>query len=139
MRSVTFRRLLSIVALLMLLPALLCTETAETWCRVAVGAAVETDDDDGPSFSCRQFSAGHPEQRTGAFVRTASVSENPHNSSIVDEPAFSLPHSIMVPPSVFPHSEAAAVQTLVRAIETYKPFAKSPCFVRPPPRAPPLS
>ena len=79
MRPVTRRRLLSIVALVMLLASLFSTETAEVWCRVATGATIEADDDDGPYFTCRAHAGaarvggpthaqdGEP-SRTGAFT-----------------------------------------------------------------------
>lgn len=145
MRFVTFRRLLPIAALLMLLPALLCTETAEVWCRVAVGATMDTDDDDGAYFTSRMFSSvENTPHRTDTSARSLAVSHPQcsisatNGGSVVDEPTFSLPHSIIVPPDAFLHVEVVA-ETIARTVETRGPRANSVRFARPPPRAPPVS
>lgn len=147
MRPVTRRRLLSIVALVMLLASLFSTETAEVWCRVATGATIEADDDDGPYFTCRAHAGaarvGGPTASSPATARQsgghASVSAAFSNASIVDEPTFSLPQlDLIVLPAVFGRV-VAPTKAVTRTAATGSPPLWAGRFVRPPPRAPPLS
>jgi len=100
--------LLSLVALVMLLASLFSIETAEVWCRVAVGATIDTDDDDGPYFACRQ-TASVPQRELTTHAGHAVLGSAEHtvlsaasqDSFIVDEPTFSLPqHWLPVVPDL---------------------------------------
>lgn len=127
-------RCLPFVALLLLLASLCSTETAEVWCRVAVGASASADDDDGPYFTCR------PSRNTaqvGGPVAVLSAADG--DSRIVDEPAFCLPQfDAVVRPAPLTRPIVTA-EAITRASETRGPPAWTGRFVRPPPRGPPLS
>ena len=127
------RRLLPIVVLILLLASLLSTETAEVWCRAAVGATMEADDDDGPTFVCRHSVSISSAATPAAFMAAAS------SGAIVDEPAFHLPpFGMVVHPGVFPRVRVVR-QAVAYAPETRGPDAPSSRFARPPPRGPPAS
>lgn len=141
------RRYIPIVVLVMLLASLFSTETAEVWCRLAVGATVEVDDDDSPYFTCRPYGSAapgdgppacHPETGRQA-VGDASVSATSSDVSIMDEPTFSLPQlDVIVLPGTVGQG-IASTRAMTRAAETRGPPTQAGRFVRPPPRAPPLS
>jgi len=156
MRPVT-RRLLPIIALVTLLAALSSTEAAEVWCRVAVGATMDRDDDDGPYFTyrqaaditCRQaanITQARPGDKDGVrspvrrpTAERSSVSSAPRDGCVVDEPTFSLPRfGLSVAPGILPRISVSTV-TVAYAVEMRGPPTQSGRFVRPPPRAPPAS
>jgi len=141
------RRYLSVIALVMLLAALFSTETAEVWCRVAVGATAEVDDDDGPYFTCRSDGGrahfGGPPARPIETARQdlgyAQETATASTANIVDVPTFSLPQlDVIVPPAIFGPIVVPA-STVFCTPETRGPPIRAGRFVRPPPRAPPVS
>ena len=127
-------RLFPFLALVLILVSLVSTETAEVWCRVAVGATLDTDDDDSLYFR----SQGKITPVSGKLTR-AFLSAAPSDSAIVDEPTFNLPPLYIVTGPLWTPHICIVGETVVYAAETREPAARLIRFVRPPPRAPPIS
>lgn len=142
----TRRRLLSIIALVMLFTSLFSTEAAEDWCRLAVGASLAQDDDDGPCFSCRvptDVSSADGYAAGSAYAASRqqrpSVSAPASDGSIVDEPTFSLPPSGL---ALVPHFTPRVIVSTDRVVYVVKTRGRPEFldrFARPPPRGPPAS
>jgi len=129
----------------MLLASLFSTETAEVWCRAAVGATMDTDDDAGPYFACPQ-TAGTPQRETishASHTVTGSaehpaITASSQDSSIVDEPTFSLPqHGLPIVPA-FCIRIAVLWETVVYLSKEGSLPLCSIRFPNPPPRGPPV-
>ena len=120
--------------LLLILVSLVSTETAEVWCRVAVGATLDTDDDDSLYFQGQGRITSVSGNLTSDLLSAA-----PANCSLVDEPTFHLPHLTVVAGPVWSPRINIVAETVVYASQPRPPAAKLIRFVRPPPRAPPAS
>lgn len=141
------RRHVPFITLVMLLACLFSTEAAEVWCRVAVGATMDADDDDGPCFACRPAGGGYTGRRDGpatdhaqsggSRAERASVAVAARDGSVVDEPTFILPHvgGAVIPALV--SRITVVTEAVVYGVEARGPPAHSARYVLPPPRAPP--
>ena len=132
--SIKRSRLFPLLAVLLVLASLVSTETAEVWCRVAVGATLDADDDDSLYFQGQ----GQTTVVSGKLTR-ALLSAAPIDCSLVDEPTFNLPQLILVAGPLWTPHISIASEIVSYAPETRSAAVKLIRFVRPPPRAPPIS
>ena len=133
--SIKRSRLFPLLAVLLVLASLVSTETAEVWCRVAVGATLDADDDDSLYFQGQ----GRTTTVSEAMLARALLSAAPIDCSLVDEPTFNLPQLILVAGPLWTPHISIASETVAYAPETRSAAVKLIRFVRPPPRAPPIS
>jgi len=125
----------------MLLVSAFSTETAETWCRVALGATVDLDDDDGLSFVCRPVPAHNESaRRTG---RNAPAQPNYADAvggrTMPDAPAYPLPALTgYILPTPCERVVILWAAAIAYPLETRGPPLAERAFARPPPRAPPI-
>lgn len=127
----------------MLLVSAFSTETAEIWCRVALGATVDLDDDDRFSFVCRSA----PANAEGRYSETArrdgknapACADALGDRTMPDAPAYPLPaFTAYTLPTSCDRVATPWTMAIEYELETRGPPLAERSFARPPPRAPPI-